>query len=120
MNGEKNYSDGSLYFIRCRGIYKIGISSNPKQRFQNIELGMQSPVGVIVEGPCIDMEEIGNDARRAEKIWHTHLARYRIGGEWFNLPARIAKRVESMMWSEELPPQANKLDTPPKCRPPRA
>ena len=103
MRSAREHDDSRLYFIECRGIYKIGISRNVQQRVRNLEIGMQAPVNVLCVGPCVDMEEIGNNARAAERIWHARLARYRLEGEWFSLSARIARCVEAMMGADQLP-----------------
>jgi hypothetical protein len=92
-----------LYMIESMGFYKIGHSCDLKNRLAELSTGNPLPITLISVGLCIDLEEIDNSARLAEKIWHKHLKVFRRSGEWFALPKQLAEIVSDMIEGDELP-----------------
>lgn len=66
----------SLYIIKLNGLYKIGISLNPRKRIK----GMQLPG--VPEFVCVVPE---CNAKYLESSLHEYFCDQRVHGEWFDL-----------------------------------
>lgn len=87
-------SDKSLYLMKdsTTGLYKIGVSNQPKFR----EKTLQS------EKPTISMIGQWEKMGKYEKKIHTYFAKHRIRGEWFELArAQVAYFCHLMRKSDE-------------------
>jgi hypothetical protein len=60
-------------------MYKVGVSNNPKRRFQAIQA--HSPVMLLL----IAIKPCGDTAYQEERRLHLALSRFRHHGEWFKL-----------------------------------
>lgn len=74
------HDDQQVYVIQHElGLYKIGISQNPKKRLSGLQTGSPFKLSLVqTENPV--------DAGRVEKYLHDKLSRYHFRGEWFDLP----------------------------------
>lgn len=73
-----------VYVIECGGRIKIGISVNPNERAQQIEI--VSPFKI--ESVWFTM--LTRYARRIEALAHAHFDAERVHGEWFTTKAHFA------------------------------
>jgi len=65
--------------------YKIGISKNPERRLKNLQTGHPHKLKII--------ELRKTDSKKTkllESVIHKHLDRYRLNGEWFDIPLEKA------------------------------
>ena len=69
---------GYVYLLEGGGFHKIGLSTNPKKRFNQIAPKLPFEVKAI----CVVESE---DWRGLEQYWHQRFADKRGNGEWFNL-----------------------------------
>lgn len=75
-------SECYLYIMATNsGIYKIGISHNPKQRFHSIKTSSPEPVKLLFAIGC----QSENKAREFESRLHHDLIEYVSNGEWFKV-----------------------------------
>jgi len=73
---------GHLYLIRCQQFVKVGIADDVLNRLSMLQVG--SPFTLVL---LRDFEV--KNAVKMERIWHHHLWRYRVRGEWFDLPPML-------------------------------
>ena len=72
----------SLYLMKDKelGLYKIGMSNNPKHRERTL----------MAQKPSIEMVGSWGDLGDHEREWHMHFEKERVRGEWFKLtPAQV-------------------------------
>jgi hypothetical protein len=97
MSNKNKYIGGYVYFIRASGeggLIKIGISHNPKNRFNNIQTG--SPVILYLEAYA---PGDGFD----EKYLHEKFQIYRRHGEWFTPDSSIIECIDYVKNVGKLP-----------------
>ena len=70
-----------VYVLVCGEFSKIGKTTNPEQRFNQIEPRLPWPVKEFILLPCVDRAEMN----WAERFLHNYFADKRGHGEWFNL-----------------------------------
>lgn len=77
---EKEKYPGYIYLIgnQAEGIYKIGLSHKPKERYKAFKTKLPFEVKIIHQIGVDNME-------KAEKKLHVHFQNKRTNGEWFNL-----------------------------------
>lgn len=83
-----------LYLMKCEstGLYKIGVSKNPKFR----EKTLQS------EKPTISMVAKWANSSQLERGWHCYFKQQRVRGEWFKLSPPQVKFMCATMKSDPL------------------
>jgi predicted GIY-YIG superfamily endonuclease len=83
-----------LYIIQQKGTntIKIGISDNVRRRVRELQTGSPHKLVVVRTLNCPDRDT----AERLEKLSHRRYAKYRLEGEWFNLPPQ--KVVNDLNW----------------------
>lgn len=76
---DEDFQEGYVYVIKSKinGLYKIGISTSPRQRFQNIK----TSVGEIIVYSIL----MTNKYKSIEKEMHDRFKDCRVYGEWFDL-----------------------------------
>lgn len=79
-----------LYFIKCEGFVKIGISKKPHVRIQTLQIG--SPFKYNVIG-TIQVEV----AYKLEKEIHWLFEEYNERGEWFRLEGALKNWLENIL-----------------------
>jgi len=67
-------------------LFKVGFSSNPERRRNQIEVTESCPVTILATIPAADM-------RRLERDLHREHARKRIRGEWFLLSEKDVEAI---------------------------
>jgi len=83
---------GYIYLIGNveKGIFKIGKSRQPKERYKAIATKLPFPAEIIhVVG--------SDDTEKAEKILHTIFASKRTHGEWFELPDEDVAKIVNLI-----------------------
>ena len=76
-----------LYIIQCAGIYyKIGWTSNPKERLASLRTGNPFRLRLIFSARFADPIE-------AEKYLHARYSEYNVRGEWFKLTHRQVRDI---------------------------
>lgn len=77
-----------VYFIRGdkTNSFKIGISSNPRNRLKTMQTG--SPVKLLLTR---DIEVL--NPVEIERLLHKEFAKYKIHGEWFSMPWKDAIEI---------------------------
>ncbi len=84
MRGLEGRMRTSVYVIEGgHGLVKIGISTNVQARLATLQTSSPFPLRLVFEAGC-------DDAMMAEQEAHAALARYRMAGEWFDVPAHMA------------------------------
>ncbi len=89
-----------VYLIR-RGesdVYKIGMSVIPTLRLKSLQISSPEKLSMIA---CTEIGAIGN-CRQMEIMLHKHLQKYRIHGEWFELPANKVADIVVLFDAVEL------------------
>ena len=82
---------GWVYLLDAGGVrYKIGHTVNLKHRLA--EIGTSSPVPIRLHSYVM-----AKDAAQAERDLHRQFARYRVRGEWFEIPPRLVPRLQRLM-----------------------
>lgn len=78
-----------VYLLECGGLYKIGFSSNPRNRAKNLQTGSPHKVWVVhvIRTYCY---------RWIEKMLHDHFATKRERGEWFKLDDADVAYIKSL------------------------
>jgi hypothetical protein len=79
--GEKTRRAGVVYLMQSGDHYKIGCTTNLKQRRRDLYQSM--PLGVTVLHSMTT-----DDIRALESYWHERFADRRLNGEWFALTAK--------------------------------
>ena len=79
---------GHIYILKNEGIgyYKIGRSTQPRRRIDNIQTSNPYHIDTVGVFPV-------NNAVELEMFLHLQLARYRVRLEWFKLPDEILKEL---------------------------
>lgn len=78
---------GFVYLFKCKGLYKIGKSKNPKQRLKTLQGTIGAyPIEMIHAFPCADMKQ-------AESSLHRRYSDKRVRGEWFKLNWRSVQSI---------------------------
>jgi hypothetical protein len=72
----------ALYLFRAADRYKIGFSNDPKKRAVRLQTGCPFPIEVLAE---IDADH------DLELVLHQWFDRFRVCGEWFELPDAVIK-----------------------------
>jgi hypothetical protein len=75
-----------IYFIKCGEYYKIGISKDVQRRMKELD---KRPYKI----ETIYVSDLTPNAYKVEQKIHSALERYRINGEWYNLPDGIIELV---------------------------
>lgn len=75
-----------IYFLKCGDYYKIGISKDVNRRIKELD---KRPFKIEV----IYISDLTEKALEIEQTIHSSLERFRINGEWYNLPKGIIKIV---------------------------
>jgi len=83
---------GYVYLVEAigTGLYKIGIASDLKDRFRALQTGC--PYKLRLVHACQPTNPIA-----IEREFHVLFKRYRVIGEWFNLPLNEIKRLTTYM-----------------------
>lgn len=87
-----------VYFIRCEGFVKIGISSNPEKRLQDLQRsgnGTLAPPRIDLTTAEIVTTEAGGRAKESQL--HNMFAYLRIVGEWFVEEPEITEYIENLL-----------------------
>ena len=74
-----------IYVVSAHGRVKIGITENPKARFQAIQTGFPDLIvnHLLIEGPA-------REIRRAEAAVLSSLVEFNTSGEWFAISPQLA------------------------------
>ena len=75
-----------IYFIKCGEYYKIGISKDVQRRMKELD---KRPYKI----ETIYVSDLTPNAYKVEQQIHSALERYRINGEWYDLPDGIIELV---------------------------
>lgn len=70
----------SVYLLRTSEAYKIGIAVDVSARIKALQSACPSSISLVKSWTPVD-------ARACERLLHTRFGKYRVNGEWFNLPA---------------------------------
>lgn len=101
----------TVYFIRCEGFIKIGISVDPKTRLRNIQVsgnGTHAPAGINLTSAEIVALEPGGYDRESEL--HKKFAALRVAGEWFTEVPELTAYIEAL--DEYTPPKHTPAKAP--------
>lgn len=81
---------GIVYFARRNsdGIIKIGFTSHPRQRYEQLKMKYKEPLEILLE---IESE----DPFTLEQQIHEELKEYNIEYEWFDLPDEVIEEYKS-------------------------
>jgi hypothetical protein len=72
---------GRLYLLECKGLYKIGITTqHPKKRIKNLQTGNPHTISLVYYKTC-------SNYLAMEKYFHKKFSDKRLVGEWFSLDA---------------------------------
>lgn len=89
-----------VYLMECGGRYKIGVSADVDRRLKQLD---KRPFELLL----VTYSELFEDAYTAEKVLHKQYEKYRVYGEWFDIPqdelAVLIEQVElahALDWSE--------------------
>lgn len=96
------HNQGYVYLMQVAGteLYKIGSSSNPFKRLDNIQSSKDIPIEALSNPPkaikvrlcALSKQESRKAAFAAERLVHESLSEYRIpGGEWFLFSESLAR-----------------------------
>jgi len=86
----------SVYMLRVPdGHVKIGIAKNPLGRLSTLQTGNHCRISV--EG-FTDIDPSGIPAEAMERRIHDLLEPYRVHGEWFAAPYKVAIRAWQLAW----------------------
>jgi Meiotically Up-regulated Gene 113 (MUG113) protein/uncharacterized protein DUF4224 len=81
-----------IYAIAAGSLIKVGVAKDVDKRWRNLRIGNRAIEPVLYATKPL------RNALRIEKLVHRDLARYRVGGEWFQCDRSIAiavvKRIE--------------------------
>jgi len=87
-----------VYFIRCEGFVKIGISRNPEKRLLNLQRsgnGTLAPPRIDLTTAEIVTTELGGRAKESEL--HGVFASLRIVGEWFREASELTEYIDGLI-----------------------
>lgn len=108
--------ESKVYFIQCDKAVKIGVSTNPKQRFGELQVG--SPYELILLG-------VINGTKETEQELHAKFDHLHLRGEWFKAHHELLDYVyyatlpEPVAEPEPLPvPPPPRAVAPPRPSPP--
>ena len=73
-----------VYLIGSGPLVKIGVSSDPDTRRQELQVGRAARLSVLRSEPCREPYD-------TEKHLHSRLWAYHVEGEWFMLPRRVLR-----------------------------
>lgn len=86
--------DGFVYILRAGEFVKIGRSRRLDNRIKTLKIQLPFPVEVLNAFPC-------ENAAKSERHLHEFFAKYRVNGEWFELPEKVLAgwliRIEYMV-----------------------
>lgn len=85
-----NKRTGTVYFIKCNGIYKIGRTKNLKNRLANLQIANGHKITVIATA-------LVHDSHALEQWLHITMRHHKIKGEWFKLPRLSAWAVKKIL-----------------------
>lgn len=86
MQHKRKKPDGRcVYFIEAGEHLKIGVAKNPHKRIRDLQVANPEPLRLVAV-----MSPSEHDAVTMERHIHFVLSQYRVGGEWFKVPARDA------------------------------
>lgn len=95
-NKSKRFGPGYVYMVRQKdtNFCKIGISINPEYRFTQIYYSVPFEVEMshLILVPRM---------KESEDRWHGIFSKYRVKGEWFNLPDKAIKLFQSCTGKHE-------------------
>lgn len=85
-----------VYFIRCEGFVKIGISADPQKRLETIQRSGNGTLAppINLAGSHIAATESGGRGR--ERELHRKFARLRVVGEWFKEDDELRSYIDSL------------------------
>jgi hypothetical protein len=81
-----------LYFIRCDDAVKIGVSSDPKRRFDILRSSNHRPLELLAVLPGWAWQE---------KLWHVAFGDSRVSGEWFRETKGLTAAIQAAVKGEE-------------------
>ena len=87
-----------VYLMKCAGFYKIGASSDPNKRLSQLN-NRPFKTELITTSIPFDRE----CAYAAESDLLNYCKSYKIGGEWFLLPAEIVEIIKNAIEDKDLP-----------------
>ena len=73
-----------IYVAESDGRFKIGRSANPAKRVLDLSTGCAHSISL-----ALSLRVIASGASRAERRAHGYLAKYHVGGEWFEGDRRL-------------------------------
>ena len=83
--------DGWVYLAKSdTGHYKIGRSKNPFSRIKHFDTIMPVGIKIVAMVPSDDYVEL-------ERRWHMVFDKYRVTGEWFDLPEDIVENIKRVV-----------------------
>lgn len=85
---EKNSGEMCVYLIGCEGLHKIGISSDPQHRMDQLKVA--NPFDLKLEA-----YSYVKDADSVERKYHQMYEMYNKRGEWFDFPPDVLEEVIS-------------------------
>lgn len=83
-----------IYIIGCSGFIKIGFAKNPEKRLASLQTG--SPAELILHA-SFETEH----PKIHEKMIHRRFRRFRVRGEWFDVPLEKAMEVTESVTQEK-------------------
>ena len=92
MHARQDVDDISLtgslwvYAIQCHEFVKIGVANDVKKRLASLQSGCPYELTLLAQWHT-------SDAGRVEDELHELLDKYRIRGEWFELPPNIVASI---------------------------
>lgn len=82
-----------VYFIAMGNWIKIGKADDVQKRMANLQSA--TPVELHLMASIQTTQPL-----KLEAALHEHLKQYRLGGEWFEIPADVLRATLQMIWGE--------------------
>ena len=86
---------GWVYIVECKGLYKIGYTSNLRSRLVSIQTATPFPVHLVHAMPSLH-------ERKLERALHVIFEDSCVRGEWYNLSIREIAKIKSLSAQEIL------------------
>ena len=84
---SRKYTKKSLYFALCGDAVKIGVSSDPKSRIEQLQVGAPGKITILAYIP---------NAGDKENECHKSLDHLHIYGEWYRYTEEVEKLIRSL------------------------
>lgn len=82
-----------VYFIAMGNWTKIGKADDVQKRMANLQSATPVELHLMASIPT-------TQPLKLEAALHEHLKQYRLGGEWFDIPADVLRSTLAMLWRE--------------------